>query len=146
MIKLKEFLQKYSTIPNTFIEDFFCLFENSVSDQRFKIDLEVVAKWLNSKKGSIKKTLSVSYKENIDFVIYEIPSSTNGGRPNEKILLTEDCFKRVCLLSRTGRGEEVRNYYLQLEELVEKYKNYIIQGLEKRIEELENNQRPLVDT
>jgi phage anti-repressor protein len=59
----------------------------------------------------------------------------------EIILLTPDCFKRMCLLSRTKKAEEVRTYYLELEKLLNNYKDYIIEGLQKTVEILENNQK-----
>ena len=44
-------------------------------------------------------------------------------------MLTPDCFKRLCLLSRTKKAEEVRTYFLELEKLIGNYKDYIINGL-----------------
>lgn len=48
--------------------------------------------------------------------------------------------------SRTEYGELVRTYYLELEKLVDKYKNYIIEGLNNRIKQLEYNQIPYINT
>jgi hypothetical protein len=62
-ISLQDYLKKYSTINNKFIDDFFSLYD--INDTNiFCIDLEKVAKWLNSKKGRIKKHL---YLHNIFF-------------------------------------------------------------------------------
>jgi len=47
----------------------------------------------------------------------------------------------MCLLSRTKKAEEVRTYYLELEKLLNNYKNYIIDGLQKTVEIFENNQK-----
>ena len=46
----------------------------------------------------------------------------------------------MCLLSRTKKAE-VRTYYLELEKLLNNYKYFIIEGLKKTIEILENNQK-----
>ena len=54
-------------------------------------------------------------------------------------MLTPECFKRLCLLSKTHKAEEVRTYFLELEKLIGHYKNYIIEGLKKTIQILENN-------
>ncbi len=40
---------------------------------------------------------------------------------------------------------EVREYFYALEELIDKYKNYIIEGLKDKIEKLEKNQKPKVN-
>ena len=54
-------------------------------------------------------------------------------------MLTSDCFKRMCLSSKTLNSEEIRTYFLELEKLVSNYKNYIIERLQKTITILENN-------
>ena len=59
------------------------------------------------------------------------------------ILLTPDSFKRLCLLSKTKKGEEVRTYFIELEKLINNYKNYIINGLKSTVTILENNQKPI---
>ena len=47
-------------------------------------------------------------------------------------------------MSKTNKGEEVRTYFIEIEKLMNKYKNYIIEGLNKRIQILENNQKPII--
>ena len=59
--------------------------------------------------------------------------------------MTSDCYKRICLLSKTQKAEFVRSYYLQLEKLVDKYKDYIIRGLNKQLDIYKNNQKPIID-
>jgi len=110
-MQLKDFLKKYSTIPNRFIDDFYGMFQLDTDiENKFKIDLDLVAKWLSCRKGNLKDTLIHSYEENIDFTIKKSPSFAQGGRPSLKILLTTDCFKRLCLLSKTKKAEEIRTY------------------------------------
>lgn len=57
-------------------------------------------------------------------------------------MLTPDCFKELCMLSRTHNAKAVRKYYISLERLIIKYNEYIKTGLESRINLLENNQKP----
>jgi hypothetical protein len=40
------------------------------------------------------------------------------------------------------KGDQVREYFIELENILNNYKTYIIDGLQKRIAELENNQKP----
>jgi phage anti-repressor protein len=47
----------------------------------------------------------------------------------------------MCLLSKTKKAEEVRTYYIELEKLLNKYKDYVIEGLKKTVKILENNQK-----
>jgi len=47
--------------------------------------------------------------------------------------------------SKTKKSIEVREYFYGLEELIDKYKNYIIEGLNDKIKKLENNQKPKIN-
>jgi phage anti-repressor protein len=144
MISLQEYLKKYSTISSKFIDDFFSLYDRNTNPDDFVISLDIVAKWLKSTKGHMKDTLKNSYIKNIDYKIKK--GESTGGRPSENILLTPDCFKRLTMSSKTKKAEEVRTYFIQLEKHIDKYKNYIIEGLNKEVKVLKNNQKPKVNS
>ena len=127
-IKFPEYLKKYTTINNKFIDDFFNLYNEDTTDVDFVINLDKVNNWLNSFKRNLKKTLIESYQENIDYKI-TTNKPKGKGRPNEEILLTPNCFKRLCMMSKTPKAEQVRDYFLQIESHLDKYKSYIIDGL-----------------
>lgn len=143
-MNLADFLKKYSNISNKFIDDFFGLYDVN-NKNIFIIDLENVVKWLNTKKGKIKETLINSYKINIDYIINKIDNNGKRGAPKEQILLSIQCFKLICMQSKTEKSLEVRKYFLSLEELIDKYKDYIIEGLNDKIKKLENNQKPKIN-
>jgi len=148
MINFEEFaifLKKYSTIPNTFIDDFFTFYSYNSTDEDIIIDLDLVAKWLNVLKADLKKTLQRSYIENVDYKIILNKSGSKGGRPSETILISTSCFRRMCMSSNTDKGKEVRKYYEKIEKLLHKYKNYIIESLTKKIDILEQNQKPKIE-
>jgi hypothetical protein len=52
----------------------------------------------------------------------------------------------MAMQSRTKKAIQVREYYYELEEVIDKYKEYIIRGLEDKIEKLENNQKPKINS
>ena len=141
IITLQQYLKVYSTISTKFIDDFFSLYKLETADTDFVIDLDVVAKWLNSQKYTLKDTLKQSYQLDVDYSVKRI-ESTYKGRPKENIMLTPDCFKRLCMLSRTEKAEEVRSYFIAVEQNLDKYKNYIIAGLTKKIKKYENTLKP----
>ena len=139
---LRNFLKKFSTLNNDFIDDFYNIYDpdkNLVID--YPINIETISKWLNTRKGTLKETLINTYTKNIDYKITKNKDAKISKSNKEIIMLTSDCFKRVCLLSKTLKAEEVRTYFLELEKLIGNYKNYIIEGLKKTIEILENNQK-----
>jgi phage anti-repressor protein len=140
-LSLQEYLKKFSSISNKFIDDFFSLYDENTEDDDFVINFDISAKWLNIRKDSLKRTLIESYRKNIDYKI-TIEKSTNAGRPKETIYLTPDCFKRLCMLTKSSKGEEVRSYYIQLEKHIDKYKDNIINDLRNRVKVLERNLKP----
>lgn len=142
---LKDFLKKYSTLSNDFIDDFYNIYDfNEYNNNDFIINIYIVAKWLGSLKGTIKDTLLKTYHLNIDYKISKEKPNLKVSKSNKEIiLLTPDCFKRLCLQSKTKKGEEVRTYFIELEKLINNYKNYIIDGLKSTVKILENNQKPI---
>lgn len=142
MINLQNFLKKYSSISNVFIDDFFSLYTSESTDTDLIINFDKLVDWLNMRKDNLKKTLILSYIKNIDYKISKIKSNT-AGKPKEKIMITSDCCKRLCMLSKTKKAEEVRTYFIEIEKLLNKYKNYIIDALNTKIGILENNMKPI---
>jgi phage anti-repressor protein len=142
MISLQDFLKKYSSISNTFIDDFFSLYTIETTDNDIVINFNKLVNWLNIRKDSLKRTLIETYIKNIDYKINKIKSIT-AGKPKEEIIITTDCCKRLCMLSKTKKAEEVRTYFIEVEKLMNKYKNYIIDNLNKKVNILENNQKPI---
>lgn len=142
MISLQDFLKKYSSISNIFINDFFSLYTTETTDTDIIINFNKLVNWLNIRKDSLKRTLVETYIKNIDYKIKKIRSNTPG-KPREEIIITADCCKRLCMLSKTKKAEEVRTYFIEIEKLMDKYKNYIIDALNKKVGILENNQKPI---
>jgi len=142
IISLSEYLKKYSTISSSFIDDFYALYNYNTNDTDFVIDLEILAKWLKAEKKHLKETLTNSYIKNIDYKVSKKNINT-GGRKSELILLTPDCMKRLCMSSRTKKAEEVRTYFIELEKHLDKYKNYIIEGLSIKLGNLEIQKKPI---
>ena len=141
-----DFLKKYSSISNTFLEDFFNLYNRNTSDNDFVIDLKNVAKWLKVNLKVLRETLKKSYTKNIDYIdnSNKIQKKGSGGHTLKITLLTPNCFKKICQLTKSKKGNEVREYFIKVEETLFKYKEYIIQGLEEKIKKLEQNQKPKV--
>ena len=150
---MEDFLITHSKIDKTFIYDFFIIQKIGKNSEYkpFIMDLELVAKWLDTGKKDIKDTLKASYIENVDYKVMGVDrnnlkkskkSKNLGGRPSIKIYITTNCFKLLCMRSKTAKSEEVRKYYLELEKLVDEYKDYIIKTQEEKIRNLEYELNP----
>ena len=123
IITFQEFLKKYSTISNRFIDEYYALLLND-NIYSFYINLEDVAKWLKLNKVEIKKLLLKNFKKNVDYKI---------DKNKETILLNSFAFKKICMISKSKKAEEVREYFLKIEENLFKYKEYIINKLKQRL-------------
>ena len=73
-------------------------------------------------------------------------SQGSGGSNFEVITLTPEAAKKICLSTNSILGDEVKQYFLDLEVALYKYKNYIIDGMTQKIEQLENNQKPKINS
>ena len=147
MLNYKDFLKKYSTVPNQFIEDFYKLTDyKEINNNEMTIDLNDVIKWLVIQKHSAKDTLKKSYIKNVDYkIIKNNKVKGSGGHNKETILLTINCFKKFCQLTKSIKGNEVREYFINVEGLLNKYKNYIIEGMEDKIGKLEKDLKPKIN-
>ena len=88
--------------------------------------------------------LKQSYRNNIDYKIINLPSRKHkyGGNNYKKVLITPDCFKRIAMRSNSAKAEEVRSYYINLESLIMKYFEHMMQGMQEEINELEKAIKP----
>ena len=122
------FLKTHTKISNEFIDDFFSLYDTK-EKYNFSINIESIIKWFNIRKDTIKSTLIESYIKNIDYKIIKNIPTGGKGKPKEIILLTPKCFKLMAMQSKTKKAIQVREYYYELEQVIDQYKEYIIQGL-----------------
>jgi phage anti-repressor protein len=136
---LKNFLKKYSSIDNFFLDEFLGFYNIHTKNTEFVVNLENVAKWLNTNKNMLKTTLQNSYILNKHYILKEGKTHPHGGRVNIDIFITTRTFKKLCILTKTKKGEQVRDYFLDLEDLISEYKSYIINGLEEKIKKYETN-------
>ena len=134
----KTYLKKYTSIDKAFIDEFYELNQAvNTSENTFIVSLEEVAKWLETQKSTLKKSLVKSYTKDVDYKV--IHEKTNDGRKVEIILLTPSCFKMVCMTSRNKRGEDARTYFIELEKHINKNKDHIIRNLTRQIAKAEQD-------
>ena len=143
------FINKYSFVNSKFVKDFYNIIKEDYIERynEFLIDSEILRQWLQINiKRSFNDTIKKSYKKNIDYKIEKVKKSEGSGGHNlEKITLTPEASKKICLSTNSKMGGQVQQYFLDLEVALYKYKNYIIEGMNKKIEQLENNQKPKIN-
>jgi phage anti-repressor protein len=137
-IKMQQFIKQYSDVPIGFIDDFFEINRDMYNHRELVINFDTIVRWLDVRKDNLKRLLNENFEPNFDYIVgkYQEPGISP---KKEQILLTPDCFKELCMLSRTAKAKEVRKYFLAVERLIKKYHHHIKNNLEARIELLESN-------
>ncbi len=114
-----------------FVAGFYCYL--NYDDNEFIVVLETIWKWIGySRIEECKRVLIKHFKENIDYKIENFAPpiggaktsdkkiENRGGHNKENILITVDCFKKICMKSKTKKADEIHDYYLKLEKILQK--------------------------
>ncbi len=82
---------------------------NSVNARELHQVLEIgkdFSNWMNVQINSL------GLEKNVDYIVYEVKGN---GRPQKEYIITTDTAKHISMASRTAKGKEVRNYFIQIE-------------------------------
>ena len=107
-----------------FVSSFYC-YLNYNQKNDFVIDLDNVWKWLGfSQKYNAKIMLEKQFIIDIDYKIFAPEPSgakkdTRGGHNKETIMLTIRTFKLFCLKAGTKKAEQIHDYYINMEEILQ---------------------------
>lgn len=144
-IDMIAFLKRYSTVDNAFIDDFFGLFATDSAGSDFLVDLDAAAKWLAVKKFNLMRVLKADYVAGRDYTVNKPATRLKGRGRNTRrdVMLTPDCFKALCMQSRSQQADRVRDYFIAVEKTLLRYRAEVVQAMEGRIKQLEASQRPL---
>ena len=120
-----------------FVSSFYSYLNYNKDD--YIIDLDDVWKWIGfSTKANAKKTLGKIFAEPEDYKIVFIQLDENtilAGRPSEQILMSIKTFKKLCLKANTKKSNELHDYYLNLEEVLNETVNEESNELRLQLEE-----------
>ena len=148
--KVKQNFTNYE--QQLFLSSFYCYLKYD-SKNDFVIDLDNVWKWLGfSIKVNAKTVLEKNFNINIDYKILLLKSQeqknaqqvggakkdTRGGHNKETIMMNINTFKRFCLKAGTKKADEVHDYFIKLEELLQEIVNEESEELKKQILKIED--------
>jgi hypothetical protein len=137
-----------------FVASFYCYLNYNSND--FIIDLDDVWKWCGfARKDHSKRLLEKHFTIETDYKILFPQLGEKGacpGRPQETVLMTVNTFKKFCLKAGTKKANEIHDYYLKLEEILQdtmreesnelrsqiEEKNKLLLEKDKLLEDLEN--------
>lgn len=105
-----------------FIGSFYCYLNHHPTND-YVVDLDNIWKWLGFNRiNDCKRVLTKYFKENDDYKITLCNSAkrkNEGGFNKEQIMMNIKTFKKLCLKTRTDKADEIHEYYLKLEELIQ---------------------------
>ena len=119
-----------------FIDDFFSLYDREkVIENPFIINLDVLAKWIVVEKRRLHSTLRASYKEGTHYVKVKGPPPKGSSNRYQRVMITPETMKRMCMRSRSEKSETVRTYFIEIEQFILHYNDEIVDGLMRSIHE-----------
>ena len=120
LIKIKDNFTE--TQQQLFISSFYCYLNyNQTTD--FVIDLDNIWQWLGfSQKDAAKRVLEKHFIVDIDYKILlrqAVEQKLHGGHNKETIMLNIKTFKLFCIKAATKKANEIHEYFIKLEELLQ---------------------------
>jgi len=103
-----------------FIASFYCYLKHDY-EKDFVIDLDNIWQWLGfGQKVNAKRVLEKNFTINKDYKLSlcQLAKQTNsakGGHNKEVFMLNINTFKKFCLKSETKKADEIHDYFIKLE-------------------------------
>ena len=107
-----------------FLSSFYCYLNHHQTND-FVIDLDNVWKWLGfSQKARAKELLEKQFVLDKDYIKpfsleRKQTSGSRGGHNKEMYLMNIKTFKALCLKSGTKKADEIHEYYMKMEEMIQ---------------------------
>lgn len=130
-INLKDFLKTYTAISNNFIDEYYSFYE-MCEKEKYGINAELVIKYLEYKE--VKKfyeRLRKNYNIQSDFIIKRKIQKSQKGIKDVEYLLSLDTFEKICLTSKTSKGDKVRDYFIILRKFINYYKTHFANNINR---------------
>ena len=132
-ISLKEFLKTYTAISNKFIDSYYKFYE-MCETQKFGIEGSKVVKYLNIKfPRQFYERLRTNYTLNKDYIIKRKKQKSMKGEQDTFYYLSFDGFEKVCMTSRSEKGNAVRDYFITLRKFIEYYRQHIANNINSMV-------------
>ena len=119
--KIKEGFNNFE--QQMFVSSFYC-FLNYNSKTDFIIDLDNVWEWLGFKqkvnaKTLLEKNFIINNDYKVSLLFQQEQKKGRGGNNHQKILMTVKTFKSMCLKTGTKKADEIHEYFIKLEEILQ---------------------------
>jgi hypothetical protein len=127
-----------------FISSFYCYLKYHPTND-FVIDFDNIWKWLGfTQKVNAKRVLEKNFTIEIDykislFKLEERDKEQHGGQNKQNILLNIQTFKLLCIKAETKKADDIHNYFVKLEGLLQETINEECIELKNQLENVKQN-------
>ena len=121
---LKKLQSKFTEEEQQLFVQSFRMYLNHDQETEYIVDLDDIWEWLGfARKENCKKVLEKHFQEGMHYKVLILHPQENSqrGRPNEQILMNIKTFKKLCLKANTKKADDVHNYYIKMEEVLQEY-------------------------
>ena len=132
-----------------FVSSFYCYLKyDNIND--YVIDLDDIWRWLGfSQKNNAKMLLEKQFKIDIDYkklllLKQKNPPNIKGGRNKETFMLNIKTFKLFCMKTGTKKADEIHEYFIKLEEILQEIFKEECEELKIHIENVEKINNKLI--
>ena len=104
-----------------FLSSFYCYLNYDYKTD-FRIDLDNIWKWLGfGQKVTAKVLLEKQFKLDTDYTkaLSVHQKGVNGGQNKETFMLNVDTFKKFCMKAGTKKADEIHDYFIKLENVLQ---------------------------
>jgi hypothetical protein len=126
-----------------FLASFYCYLKYD-SKNDFVIDLDNVWQWLGfGQKVNAKRVLEKNFLVNTDYKLLlcqpaKQTTNTKGGHNKETFMLNIKTFKLFCIKAETKKADEIHEYFVKLEEILQEVLIEESDELKNQLSQLEN--------
>lgn len=126
-----------------FISSFYCYLNHHPTND-FVIDLDDIWQWMGFQQKYNAKTSLEKYfviEKDYKCLLLQLQgqkSETRGGHNKQKILLNINTFKLFCIKAGTKKADEIHEYFVKLEELLQETINEECTELKQQLEQVKS--------
>jgi phage anti-repressor protein len=130
-ISLKDFLKTYTAISNKFIDEYYKFYE-MCEINKFGIEASKVIKYLELDSARFfYERLRTRFTLKQDYIIKRLKQKSTENVKDTFYYLSFDGFEKVCMTSRSKKGNAVRDYFITLRKFIEYYRQHFADNINK---------------
>ena len=135
-----------------FVSNFYCYLNNDFNND-FVINMDNIWSWLGfGQKANAKRllenhfTVDEHYKIILEETISTKKEHVRGGHNKESIMLNVNTFKKLCLKAGTKKADQIHNYFIKIETLLQNIMSEESNELRLQLEQQKTEMQKIEET